>query len=125
MENAVKYFTKVGSDLARNLSSERNFNKYRTISRNQHSIFLEPISANEIKKLIAGLSPHKCAGPDNVSISDVKKYRDIFAQILSRIYNTVLSNGEYPSCLKVSRVNPVFKGEDPQEISNLHNFGVQ
>ena len=43
---------------------------------------------------------------------------------LSAFFNMCMREGCYPSCFKVARVVPVFKGEDPTQFSNYRPVSV-
>lgn len=112
------FFSNIGSQLAANIPRNLNSNPINNLSRIDHTIVLWPSNENEVITLIKSLKNKKSCGPDNFPVNILKRNCGIFAQILSQCFNLMLVTGEYPECLKIAKVIPVFKAGDPDDCNN-------
>lgn len=81
-------------------------------------MFLRPSSENEVILLINNLNTKKSNGPDNIPASLLKNNVLEFAKILSQIFNLILQTGDYPDCLKIAKVVPIFKAGESWDCNN-------
>ena len=66
----------------------------------------------------------KDMGADNIPPKIIKWAPELFAPILSKIFNKCIHIGYYPKQLKVARVVPVHKGGDSNDINNYRPISV-
>ena len=123
-----KYFTNIGPSLAEKLpAGNRSFQSFLPNMINE-SVIPKPTSSHEVRDICNSLKSGKAPGYDNVAMTVIKDSLAFIADPLSEIINTSLSNGMFPDKLKIAKVLPVFKSEDPQyfvnyrPISLLSNF---
>ena len=102
------FFSTVGSKLSRKCSSAGNHKDFMN-DPVSNSIFLSPISVNEVCKLIDQLKPGKAPGLDGIPNSVLKSISHIVSPILASIFNKVIDTGIYPDILKNAKIIPVFK----------------
>ena len=81
------------------------------------TFFAFPASNRELFKLIATF-PSKGSYLGNVPIFIYKLCADIITPIIVNLFNASLVVGEFPSCLKVGRIIPVFKKGSRSSVSN-------
>ena len=113
-----KYFTNIGPSLAEKLpAGNRSFQSFLPNMINE-SVIPKPTSSHEVRDLCNSLKSGKAPGYDNVAMTVIKDSLDIISDPLSKIINTSLSNGIFPDKLKIAKVLPVFKSEDPQYFVN-------
>ena len=67
------------------------------------------ITEEGVRKLLAGLNPHKAAGPDSITPRVLKELSDEIALIVQLIYKRSYDTGEVPSSWRTAHVCPVFK----------------
>ena len=121
-----EYFVNIGADLSARLpqcSSNNNFYHFMPCSVSQ-SIFCEDISTDELFQTIAHLKNKKSSGPDNISTFILKQCSDILTSPLLHIFNSSLSEGEFPNQLKVAKVVPIFKNGDAMLVSNYRPISL-
>ena len=73
--------------------------------------------ANEVESFVRSLKNNKAPGLDGVNsiILPSENMPSVFFEVLSRIFNCCLVNGNYPSCFKKAKVIPIHKkGKDPK-----------
>ena len=86
--------------------------------------FCEDISTDELFQTIAHLKNKKSSGPDNISTFILKQCSDILTSPLLHIFNSSLSEGEFPNQLKVAKVVPIFKNGDAMLVSNYRPISL-
>ena len=79
---------------------------------------LKPIVADEVVKIISKLNQNKSPGHDGIGNLIVKKVASIISKPLTDIFNLSLSTGIVPEQLKLAKVIPIYKKEDPEIFSN-------
>ena len=121
-----KFFSTVGENFAKKThKSERGLNSYLSlILRNKNSIFLTATSAYEIGRLIDKLPNKKSSGYDQIDNILLKSIRNEIAVPLSKIYNESLSQGIFPTCMKLAEVVPLYKSKDRSEKSNYRPISL-
>ena len=73
------------------------------------SLFLRPVSDDEILKIIATLKNKKSAGKDGVDVRVLKKAEQIVSPYLKTAFNKCISEGVFPQRMKVAKIVPIFK----------------
>ena len=76
------------------------------------TIFLSPVTSNEINKLIMPLKD-SAPGWDDKTASLLKMSKEYLRDPLCYLGNKSLQEGIFPSQLKIANVLPLFKAEDP------------
>lgn len=112
------HFCAVGPNLSSTIMSSRNINRFGTLGSLQSTIFLKPATRNEIILLIKQLDSRKATGPDGIPVSFIKNHHGFFASLLMDTFNEIIVTGQFPDCLKIARVTPVFKSGDPKDMNN-------
>ncbi|PIK33763.1 Notchless protein [Apostichopus japonicus] len=102
------YFSTIGNKLGHDIvngSDPMQFMQPGT----PNTIFLSPITSEEIYKEIHSLKDGKSPGIDGISTKIWKSISHVIVPILCHIFNLVLTSGTYPDALKVAKVIPIFK----------------
>ena len=80
-----------------------------------------PITEEELKKVIVSLKNNKNSGIDGL-IPELFKYsQGILSQILLKLFNYVFSNGVYPSSWSEGLITPIHKKGD---LDNSNNYCI-
>lgn len=124
-----KYFTNIGPNLASAIPSE-NSATFRSFlgSRDYPPIILKPTDIRELQNICSMFSPRKAPGYDNISMRVIQHSFHLISTPLVNIINLSLSKGIFPDKLKIGKVIPIYKTEDPslfvnyRPISLLPNF---
>ena len=83
----------------------------------EESLFLELVTAGEIKKMTAGLK-NTATGYDDISSTVPKLSLEYIADPLVHICNSSLIEGVFPEHLKIAFVLPLYKAEDPMYLNH-------
>ena len=82
------------------------------------SISLQQLTVGELNNIVKSFNANKAPGYDNISMRIIHQSFQNIAQPLVTIINTSLSTGVFPVSLKIAKVIPVFKADDPTLFSN-------
>lgn len=117
------YFSSVGANLAKDIpTSTRSFKDYMQIFDNNFSF--GEISDSEIIDAVQSLKLHKSAGYDEF-LTDVIK--DVAYEILlplNNIFNKSVQQCLFPQYMKVAKVIPIFKADDPSDVRNYRPISI-
>ena len=117
------FFSTVGNKLGESISSNIHPRRFMYDS-NVNTIFLSPITDDEILKGIFSLRNGKSPGIDEITPRILKSISHVIVPILCHIFNLVLTSGIYPDALKVAKVIPVFKKGDRNHPENYRPISL-
>ena len=78
-------------------------------NRNSNSLFLTPVTEQEIEIIIQALNPRKAIGPYSIPVFLLKILSRHIAKPLSITVNQSFQTGIFPNALKVGKVTPLHK----------------
>lgn len=117
-----KYFINIGSIMAETITPPPNPIMDNHIVPN--SIFLTPVSQNEIIKYISSLKNNSATGLDQISVKLIKYCHLHLIKPLTHIINTIFSTGLVPTKFKESIVTPVYKSGSRTDKTNYRPISV-
>ena len=127
-EHFNNYFSCIGTTLAQTIpNSRKNFSEFLS-GHHSNSLFFSPIGTEEILSSIKSLNPTS-SGNDGISGKIMKICAPVIAYPISEIFNHCLNVGYFPDSLKIAKVIPLHKANDPtlatnyRPISLLNCFG--
>ena len=82
------------------------------------------IDADSVVKIIDNLKPKSSFGLDGISSNLLKSIKHCIAQPLSIVINQCFDSCEFPDCLKIARVIPVYKKDDKHSFSNYRPISL-
>ena len=104
-----EYFCNIGTNLVTSLPSCTNcFTEYLELP-SCNSIYVDPVTRDEMLKLISSLSCKKSCGPDGISPQLLKDHKYLFVEPLLYIFNLSISTGVVPDKMKIAKVIPIYK----------------
>ena len=83
---------------------------------------LEPVSKDEVKKIIKDLKNSKSVGGETPT--KILKECEFTFEILTQCINKSFTSGEFPGCLKQANVSPIFKKDDPLDKENYRPVSI-
>jgi hypothetical protein len=87
-------------------------------------MFINPVSENEIEKVLQNLKGKCSSGFDSVTDSIVKKCVQFIKKPLSDICNTSFASGILPEILKITIVKPIHKKGNTGEVQNYRPISL-
>ena len=94
------------------------------IKENSKSMFLHPITQNEVEEVARCLKNKSSAGIDGIHNYIVKQCIELLKVPLTNIYNASLESGTFPDKLKIEKVIPVHKKGDTRDINNYRPIAL-
>lgn len=70
------------------------------------------------------MTSNKAVGHDEISVNILKANIDILSDPLQTIFNQSFLSGVFPDELKVGRVVPIYKGDDPNNVENYRPITI-
>ena len=124
-----KYFTNIGPKLASAIPTVNSATFRSFLGSNDYpSIILKPTNTRELESICGLFSPRKAPGYDNISMRVIKHSFHLISAPLANIINLSIVKGIFPDKLKLGKVIPIYKTDDPslfvnyRPISLLPNF---
>ena len=118
------FFVNFGPNLASKLDKpNEDFNEFLPEPTNS-TLFLNPTNPTEIINIAKELNTSKSQGHDRISASLLKQIIHSIASPLTHIFNLSISTDKCPNSLKIAKVNPILKKDDPHEISNYRPISI-
>jgi hypothetical protein len=81
----------------------------------QSSIFLRDCTEGEISKIIYELDNNKSS---DIPIRVIKQTSHLISPILETQFNKLMEDGIFPDELKIGKITPIYKKDDPEQIKN-------
>ena len=123
-----KYFTNIGPRLASAIPAvSPTFRSFLSGNSNT-ALTLKPTTVRELENICSTFASGKAPGYDNIPMHVIKNSFHLISTPLMNIINLSLLKGIFPDKLKIAKVIPVYKAEDPclfvnyRPISLLPNF---
>ena len=88
---------------------------------NTKTIYLEPVTENEVSAIVNSL---KISSPawDDISSNVIKKTYKSFIKPLTYLYNLSINIGIFPDELKIAKVIPIYKSKEKKYFLTTDQF---
>ena len=90
----------------------------------KNSLFLPPTTSDEVETLINGLNNIKAIGTIDVETKFIKLSKNILSSVLSDLFKASIAQGEFPNCLKIVEVIPIYKKGDHNLATNYRPISI-
>ncbi len=118
------FFVNIGPNLASQIENEnQNYSDFLFHPSN-HTMFMQPVTENEILKIISKLDPNKSPGHDNINNHLIKKIANEICSPLTRLFNLSITKSVFPKDLKMAKVVPIYKKGDKELYSNYRPVSI-
>ena len=117
-----EYFANNGAKMA-SVISPKDMNKTLLPSLPE-SLFLTPITEQEIITQLNILNPNKSTAVNDIPIKFIKLSTCVLAPILTSLYNRCLTEGNLPQVLKVAPITPIYKKGNKKTCSNYRPISL-
>ena len=114
------FFSNIGQNLDLNLETN-NYSPCRYIDRNCRTMFLHPVTHEELLKLISNLKLTK-SDKSNIPVRIFKSIKLLICYPLCKMINISFTSGSFPSIFKTARLTPVFKKGERNVCSNYRQI---
>ena len=119
------FFTSIGPNFANNIESPPNKSFRDYLKRRPNTTFsFQSISPSDVVKTISKLASKTSTGHDNVSTCLLKRISLPLSVPLATIINQSFATGIFPDNLKLAKVIPIYKKEDPSLFDNYRPISL-
>lgn len=112
------YFSSIGNILASKLNHIPNGYRDYLLSPNAKSIFIDPVTNNEVYNTIMSLSQSNSTGSDDLTSKALQLSASIIAPVLSFNINKSFVLGTFPNSFKTAKVTPIHKKGSTDKVEN-------
>ena len=91
---------------------------------NPNSLYFSPTTESEILEICKSLKNTYSCGFDNLSCNMLKQIIFSIVKPLVHIFNLSLSSGDVPPKLKIAKITPIHKKDDPHMFNNYRPISV-
>jgi len=109
------------------IDSKCNDDMVNFIEENSDTLFSEldfRISESEIQKSISKLKTGKSCGLDQISNEMLKAGRTVMSPVLCKLFNSILSHGQFPEIWRYNTLTPLHKKGDPKNPANYRGIAL-
>lgn len=120
------YFTNIADSIVKNLPpSDRDIEDFLSlIPPNSGSFFLHPVTISEMKSTIMTLKNKNTLDFYDMNAKLIKFICDEIVDPLTSIFNSCISQGIFPSALKIIKIIPLLKKGDREDASNYRPIAI-
>ena len=123
-EKFNNYFVNIGPDLASKIQVGNKKPLDYLVGEYNDSMYLAPTNEYEILDIIANLKNTPSKGHDDLPLKLIKNCSLALSPILAYLNNQSFSEGIFPDHLKIAKVIPIYKSDDPSLVSNYRPISV-
>ncbi|XP_030841178.1 uncharacterized protein LOC115923957 [Strongylocentrotus purpuratus] len=119
------YFVNIAENISQDIpTSFHIFHDFMPVDKSFSSLFLTPTSVYELLKIVSSMKSSKASGSDDMAPKVLKDSIHLLVDQLCIISNKSLSQGIIPDRLKVSKIIPVYKKKNPQNLENYRPISL-
>jgi hypothetical protein len=117
------YFINIGNNLTRNICESNHDPLTYMSGSNPNSLFISEVQQHEVRKIILSLK-EASAGWDGMHAKVIRRTFEFYIEPLTHVLNLSLSQGFFPTELKLAKVIPLHKSGDTKSINNYRPVSV-
>jgi len=118
-----KFFVNVGPNLAAQIKKGKTrFTEY--LLQTENWLQFSELTTEELDKAFTSLQRDKSPGHDGISSNIISGCYVSIRNVLCDIFKKSLNEGTFPDKLKIAKVVPIFKNDDPTEFSNYRPISI-
>ena len=118
-----KYFANIGPNLAKDIPNSSSTYQEFPNHPSDNSIFLQPVTENEILDIIKALN-NGSPGIDDICAKPIKYISDVIIIPLCYICQLSLTQGCFPNELKVAKIIPLYKNGEKSQFNNYRPISL-
>ena len=120
-----KFFSEIGLKLANEIRGPTcdNYTNYLSPYRGERFGF-KHVNSQDISSIISNLKSKNSFGSDSLSVNILKKIKEPLLGVLTHLINLAFDTGSFPDMLKIAKVVPIFKKNDPSSFDNYRPISM-
>lgn len=104
-------------------NNESDACKYINV-RNNHSLFLTPVTSSEVISVFNALKNSKSCDSDGLQIRPVKYVIDLISPVLTHIFNLCLLDSVFPKQMQLAKVTVLYKKGNKNDLGNYRPISI-
>ena len=96
-----------------------SFSSFLTDNTHDSMNVLKPTSTAELEEICQNFKSQKAPGYDNLSMHVIKCSFSLISEPLKDIINLSFAKGVFPDKLKIAKIIPIYKAEDPEKSTSF------
>lgn len=123
--NFNNFFVSIGPNFSNKIRNHDNksVNDFLT-GKHAQTFNFETVNVDDVKKIMDKLKTKNSTGYDDISTKLLKRISHIIATPLTMIINQSLCTGIFPNDLKIAKVIPIYKKENPHIFDNYRPISL-
>ncbi len=119
-----KFFVKIGKSVSDSMMTPNT--NFRRHLKQHHPLnfFLSPVVPADLLNTAAKLKTKLSEGYDNISNKILKETIEDIAVPLCHVFNLSFSTGIVPDQMKIAKIIPIFKNDNPQLLNNYRPISI-
>ena len=118
------FYSNIGPSIDNKIPKvNKSFNEFLGNPIN-NTITFEPCNDTEIANIIKNFSPSKSSGPNSIPTNLLKEFSYLLCTPIKMIINKSLTEGTFPSLLKIANICPIFKKNDKTKCANYRPISL-
>ena len=119
------FFTNIAQTLAREIKYDGTKNVKYCLNKHINTVFnFENVDEDTVRKTIQTLPSKNSCGLDGISSKLIKIIEPAIIKPLTLLINQVLNTGIFPDEIKIAKVIPIFKKDDPTLFKNYRPISL-
>ena len=120
-----KYFAKIGISIAESMTShdKDSYKKY-LVNPTHHHFQFNPVTEKQVLDTLNLLNNKTSCGHDGISTNLLKKIFSPLLKPLTIVINQSIRTGIFPDLLKIAKLVPLFKKDDPHIFGNYRPIAL-
>ena len=123
VENLKEYFTSVGSAISNSIRPNHIDPLTYMEGSYPRSFFYSHVRSSDVNEVLLSFKNKNCS-LTAVPLKIFKYISDIVSPVLATLINKSFLSGKFPECLKIARVIPLYKGENPSNMNNYRPISI-
>ena len=120
-----QFFTNIAQTLARDIKYDGTKNYKYYLNKHINTVFnFQTIDEETVRKTIQNLPSKNSCGLDGISSKLIKIIEPAIIKPLTLLINQVLNTGIFPDELKIAKVIPLLKKDDPKLLKNYRPISL-
>lgn len=115
------FFTNTGN--TQNNPNSQPMNANVPTNRN-YSFYIRKINKDDVVKVLESINLSAANGYDNIPIKFISRFSNELSQKITDLINISIQTSNFPNCLKIAKITPIYKKDDKKEVNNYRPISV-
>lgn len=118
------FYCSIAMNISSKIKSDIDFSSFMGNVAITRSFFFTPVTLHELKDTISDVRSRNSSGWDGISVKMFAGLPDDALEVLAECVNLSFTSGDFPDCLKVANIVPLYKGGDEDCPSNYRPIAL-